>query len=200
MTRSAQTRTSTVLLSLAGFAVSAAAVGGTLVYAAQNSDPVTPVTEQSAPTMAHTLVLDLPSTASPRSDVPAPVTSAPQTDVVDAPAPTTTTTTPAAAAATSSTTTAAPAAPTTEGCPREDSEACGGDQPPADFVDPGCPEGSVAYLDADGVTPLCGPAADERDEGAQQDEERIGGYRCADPTQVIVSVNPDVCGSPDELQ
>lgn len=37
----------------------------------------------------------------------------------------------------------------------------------------------------------------DRDGVADQlPDERIGSYRCEDPTQVIVSVDPDVCGTP----
>lgn len=62
-------------------------------------------------------------------------------------------------------------------------EGCG-------FADDSVPGGWVA-------TDCYGSAPDTTgDEQAQLDEERIGGYRCPDPAQVILSVNPDVCGLP----
>jgi hypothetical protein len=57
------------------------------------------------------------------------------------------------------------------------------------FSDPGVPGGWVATdcpADSDGGDGVQG----------QLDEERIGSYRCPDAQQVILSVNPDVCGYP----
>jgi hypothetical protein len=60
------------------------------------------------------------------------------------------------------------------------------------FEDPGVPGGWVA-TDCPDNQPL---DPEHPEYQPQSDEERIGSYRCPDPAQVIISVNPDVCGAP----
>jgi len=52
------------------------------------------------------------------------------------------------------------------------------------------------YLGTDAIPGFEQPTEDIAE---QLPEERIGGYRCPDPEQVIVSVDPDVCGDPASL-